>query len=556
MRRGITKAVSVMVAAALACSMVPASALAADEATSGSSTLGVKLKYLHLSVDAPAQIVFCAADGTSLDVSERDDWDTATLQASVPFVNRSECGVYLADATMKQTANDNVGKLFNGLSGTVGSSDHPFLTLSNGDASATIAQTKTTDSEKPMDFGENNKILNQLLFFIAEASDGGETKGEFTLTLDMAAANLKADDGLEGYLDDTSTDFCSFMWTFAADPGFYLAINSEPQSEALNSWAGQEFTLEQVRADSKALGSGAAAQDSDTYKRYYAMATSMAPEGDYTCYVRYGSEFHRLRLIGLNQDYAAGYFGTVNASYALGDRVGLTFQFLELIENTKMQETEAMVGEMFSWNSEAGALLREKLQPNGEYYDKLETSLQNAIVPVTKFSAPANTGDSACTVPIPWAAPLSQRMFIPSRCEMMGSTSYKQQYKRLNSNWLCEGAGAIVYRADGLGRQNNGEQYLFYSNKTFGQKYYTRYILNSNPDGACLFTPDTSAGSDSNGRCDYWLRTAYLRFNTGDQREDGPCWSFIGLDGTIPDDNHTACKNATSVAGVLPSFCL
>lgn len=495
MRKMLRKITTMVTAAALAMTLTPASALAHEQTTAsvqlGSSTAnGVSVgddvaqdegasenipalyataRANQMSVDAPVRVTFEGAGNAAYDVNNKAAWGTPT--ANVTFTNWHSKNVYIKNVAVKQDASANVGKVF---SGTVGSAANPFLTLQNASANGTETATLSTlapntSSSNNMQFGTNAAAAEQekvaKRFKIRKNTTGSGNSTTFALKMNPANATVKdaADLQSANSLNGNTTDFAKIVWTFAVQPvfeegkgsdaaseAFYLKVNEDPATEELQSYAGEIYSLDQVKTHSKKLGSNVEGTDSDMYEFYHAIVTSMYPEQDYSCVALYAGKPWRLRIIGLNQDYASGASGGGNYAYNNGDRVGLTFQFLNYPAQTKMADSNATGG----WGGASCQIARTALSPNGSIYNGL--SIRNSIVPVRKYYSSRSSTEAGSM------SSVTSSMFILSVHELCGSIQRIVDKNVSSYTWLAK---------EGVGKNSAdaaGEQYLFYQGKTTG----------------------------------------------------------------------------------------
>lgn len=576
MRKMLRKITTMVTAAALAMTLTPASALAHEQTTAsvqlGSSTAnGVSVgddvvqdegasedipalyataRANQMSVDAPVRVTFEGAGNAAYDVNNKAAWGTPT--ANVTFTNWHSKNVYIKNVAVKQDASANVGKVF---SGTVGSAANPFLTLQNASANGTETATLSTlapntSSSNNMQFGTNAAAAEQekvaKRFKIAKNASGSGTSATFTLKLNPASATLRSASDLQSanFLNGNATDFAKIAWTFAvqkvSDPsdgegtastatdGFYLKVAGNPVTPALQQYKGKVYSLAQVRTHSKELGSGEADTDSDLYKFYYALVTSMAPEGDYECVVKYDNKDWRLRIIGLNQDYAASAIGSGDYQYAAGDRVGLTFQFVNLIDKDSLSSGSDNSG---GWGGGNASRVRNRLSKGGTYYNSL--AIHDSVVSVTKFYSPlySNTGS---------VQPILQDLFLPSYHELMGGKSTGWSYPTYT--WIKnEGAGNHTSMIN-----THDAQYLFYQNKgIIGNNTNYRWLtkFEENTTTTAYVIAANGDGNSATAGTGWWERSVH----------PGNSGNFLRVDaGGRP--NGESLPNAKR--GICPCFCL
>lgn len=549
------RACALACAAALTCSMVPAAAFAAEVQTTGTTSLGGTLKYLQLSVDAPANIVFeRTVDGKTAgyDIEDPAGWGNV-LTAPVQFTNNSDAAVYLAGADVLQKEGAKVSDVFTSLlpsgGGTVGNNANPFLSLqaTAGGDSATCRTLNPANATTAMDFSATWVST----FTIAErASANAGTKATFTLSLNKAAAQLKS--GIAVSADDPVTKFCAMTWTFAMVPDFYLQVANKPVSSTLSAsyqasdknyyadydarsailskYAGTVWNLNQVKQHSSQIAQDTA-QTGELSKLYRALATSLAPEGDYECRVKYTqadkAEYWPVRLIGVNQDVAA----TSEDGYAKGSLVGLTFQFRDLIDKSAFNPDAAT--NAGGWGK---APLRSKLQAGGTYYEKM--AIKGSLVAVKKAYGPTWSDTTANVLltgdEIDGAADGGDKMFLPSVYELIGQNiaSYTD-----GKAWIGrEGAGSshdqqyLLYQNRGLAINNGG-------NAPWLRKTFVR------DDKLCRV--ETLGGGDTAvNNIAWWCRSVHTL--------DGS--AFRKVDGYGNPGGSSVSNDASR--GVCPCFCL
>lgn len=534
------RACALLCVAALACSMVPAAAFAADE-TTGTTSLGVSLKYVQLSVDAPADIVFERVEGgdaSGYDPSDPSSW--GDLKASVPFTNKSEAAVYLAGADVLQTESAKVSNVFNGptvaAGGTVGSDDHPFLSLRATDGTAAIcAQVNPQTDATAMDFS-STWVSSFTIRERASADDG--TDASFTLSLDKSSAAVKSELDLDS--DDPVVKFCAIAWTFAMVPDLYVQVAGKPvsstksatysdsdkdlysdydaRSQVLSQYAGKVYNLNQVKQHSKQLAADTT-HATELYKLYDALVTSLAPEGDYECRVRYSNDYWRLRIIGLNQDVAAN----SAEGYVEGATVGLTFQFFSVIDGYLVSGSGDNTG---GWEGNGMKALRSGLNAGGKYYDAM--GIKDSIVTVKKAYGPTYNSTSTDV------SFSSDKMFVLSWYELTGKKDWGMPFTPY------EGTGS-----------NHDEQYRFYANKGIvasgnNLRWLARYGWK---DYGGTEVKTLGGGNGDTGDQRWWLRSVYP------YNDDRHPYEFMYVSSS---GNPTSSMGlgVGNMGAVLPCFCV
>lgn len=447
------KAACTLAAAALALSCWPLSAFAADQismdaplaastgATQTQATFAARAD--QLSVTAPVSMTLAASDGTPLDVRHPENW--GALTQSLSFKNNSATKLYLSSATISPAAGAKVvftgGNLDLALTGTG---------TSTATAAMPIESTAATGFTMPSDM--------KTVFALA-----GSGTATFKLAATLPTANLKSAETLAaaGSLAGATSQLASLSWTFTAiakteelfdEDGFYLKIADTQVGQASGepgiptSMLGKVFSLDEVKTHSKALGANTASPD--VKNLYQALVTSMAPEGDYECYVKYADEAWPVRIIGLRQDVAADN----TKGYTADSLVGLTFQFRDLIGDRSPLKAGSN-SNAGGWGGENTSDMRTKLNTvtnetdadKKTYLDKM--AIKDSIVPVKKYygSDYREGADNIGWVP--------DKMFFASWYELTGHFDGYPPYEKYP-----------FYKNEGAGKDHN-EQYLFYQNK-------------------------------------------------------------------------------------------
>lgn len=457
MRRGIRQAVSAVVAMSLACSMVPASALASEQHTDTVPLARAAAAGTQLSIDVPSSLDL--GGGEALSIEEVDSW--GPLSASVTFNNTSGVDLYLSGVELRQgTAAAPSGSYLGGdfdslfASGTLGVSFKAKDGTAAENDSCALYKGILENQKQALTMPDDPQTA-----FLCLAGE----KVIFTLEVDHSKAVLR--DDLRFWIDYYNGQFKlgALGYTFqvalpegTGDPdksaadngGMFLKVLDPPQTEALKPWAGQTYSLADVKAHSRGLP--AAGESSDLYTLYNLLATSMTPEGDYDCRVSYkkdastGYEDWPVRIIGVNQDVAAS---TVDG-FTKGKPVGLTFQFRDLVECSWSipEGTRYTIG---GWGGENIGYLRSKLQIGGVYYDKLHDGIRNGIVTVRKAYCPDWNRETAGV-----GEATDDRMFLISWYELVGLDPHTVWPNHIRPWMVNEGTGA-----------DHNEQYLFYQNK-------------------------------------------------------------------------------------------
>lgn len=512
MRSGITKAVSVMVAATLASSLVPAHAFAADETTAATSSLGIKLESVQLSVDTPTDIIFeRTEDGveSGYEIQNPDSW--GSLRASVPFTNRTESEVYLAGADVLQKDGARVSEIFNGPlpngDDTIGSSSNPFLTLraTDGGAAATCAKVNPAVEVTAMDFSDTWVST----FTIAKGASAKGTTATFDLSLDKTAALVKSDLVVDP--DGSVTNFAQIAWTFAMVPDFYLQVGGELVSllEAEHAGfvpdKGDVYTLGQVSVMANDIAKN---QESS---QYYAMFDAMVGDASeqYECMVRWNDAYD-VRVVGINHD-------DLTRPEDGRTKAGLTFQFKNLMKEVRgMSSGSSSVG---GWGK---SQLRADMNPGidedsvspdtNAIWNTIPLGQQSAFKTVKKQFSSTHTEPGT-------AASSDDKVFIASFKELAGdnvcslddaSTKYKDQ------TWL-----------DRL----EGEQYAYYAKRGVVGDFIDQPVLAKSKQGETR-------------KILYYQRTLRPKFDD----------HYAVVNGTgIPCCGSYPCYR---VQGILPCFCL
>lgn len=539
MRYVKNRSILTALAAVLILSSMPIAAFGdVNVPTSTETKVGIRLHQTQLTVDAPADIIFEPEAGMDYVVDKPDTW--GDLKAQVPFTNKSESAVYLAGAKVLQDGDVNVGNVFNGptttSNGVVGSDANPFLALRAADSGPAAVCSTVDPKADSTDMDFSSTWISTFTIDERKSADTG-TEASFALSLDKTAAAVKPDTSIKGGIDkyESPVNFLSMSWVFSMVPNFYLQIGSKPVSAdssasstygdyqtraaALNEYQGKIFKLRDVKAHSKQLAADNVSKTSDLYKLYEALVTSLAPEGDYECRVKYtkdGTSQHwPLRIIGLNQDVAAN----SDEGYEAGSLVGLTFQFRDLIAQSCMNvEGQASATDGGGWGGDAAKHLRAELN-NGNFYQNL--AINESLVSVQKYSS--NSWYSASAV----VSPVSNKMFFLSHLELTGQPFSARP-------WSEE---------EGCGRSHN-EQYLFYQGKPIVENGDNLKWLAKRTErdwsGSKVEVLSGDA-SQQQGGIDWWLRSIYMAsFNTLSP-SGNPAWTASPIDESI---------------GVCPAFCL
>lgn len=516
MRRGITKAVSAMVAAALACSMVPAVSFATDE-NAGTTTLGINLKSVQLSVDTPADIIFQRTEdgvGSGYEIEDPDNW--GNLQASVPFTNRSGNAVYLAGADVLQKDGARVSDVFNGPlpngDGTVGSNSNPFLTLraTDGGAAATCAKLNPSAETTAMDFSDTYVST----FAIAESVSTEGTAASYTLQLDKTSARVKSDLTIDP--DDSVTKFGLIAWTFAIVPNFYLQVGGGLVSSLGSEGAafvpdkGDIYTLGQVQVMADDLA------ESQGSSQYYAMFDAMVGDASeqYECVVRWNDGYngsstaYDVRVVGINHDELADGTG----------KAGLTFQFKNL-----MRESRGMSAGSSSTGGWGKSQLRANMNPGidedsvdvdtNAIWDTIPLSQQNAFKTVKKQYSSTSSEPGT-------AASSDDKVFIASFKELAGEnicTLWNSDTHYKDQTWL---------------NLLEGEQYAYYEKRGVVGDFIDQPILTKSKQG------ETS-------KCLYYQRTLRPAY-------EAQHYALVSPSGN-PCVGSYPCGR---VQGICPCFCL
>lgn len=316
------------------------------------------------------------------------------------------------------------------------------------------------------------------------------------------------------------------------DKGFFLRIVDNPYTAALAPYAKRIFDLQDIQEHSRALPT--ADESSELLRFYKALCTSMRPEGDYECWVRYNNEDWPVRIIGVNQDVAAEY----GNGYELGSLVGLTFQFRDLVGNSFNSDARAISINAGGWGGPNMRLIRESLNDvdgPGVFLEPMDDNVQRALVKVRKYYGPTATSDSADSI-----AFTEDKMFIASFFELSGQQPAETTGQK---PWVIfEGAGA-----------DHDEQYLFYQNKNIDNTTLTNNAStrnrawlakrqlcdwsNSRADKTYL---NTFTDADHNGES-WWTRSV----------RSGAAGSFYTI-----RTSGSFYPNGNVEIGVCPCFCL
>lgn len=504
------KAACTLAAAALALSCWPLSAFAADADVSygdGSNTkVGIRLTAPQINVQAPVRITF--GDAEAIDISTYTDGQGLTTD--VKFINRTEKPVYLAAAEAVQTSTANIGNVFD--TAKVNATNKPLLASQKYDVetnqTASMACSLTdalTSAPKSFTFdGPNDEV-----FAIAASSSGTEQSMTIELALSFPKGTLKSTTDLEAAsrLKGNTTSICGIVWMFGlvdplaghgkgdtvADGGIFLRIKDDPVTRLLKYYAGRAYNLKEIKELSFKLGSGSYDTNSEVYLFFHALVTSMAPEGDYDCYVRYNDEDWPVRIIGLNQDVAASAFG----NYAEGGTVGLTFQFRDLIANGPLRAgvSEADGISKGGWGGQYAQDMRNACNTNGTYYNGM--GVKDSIVPVKKFFCPEYdqwTGSGSVTS-------VADKMFLASNFELTGDRDQYSYYEDIGRpvEWTWN---------EGTGKGHN-EQYLFYQGKVTSATVdnYKWLAKSTTRDWPTSKVETASGGNASTNGVIWWTRS-------------------------------------------------
>lgn len=461
-------------------------------------------------IDVTVPVGFILGGDAGLDIQQLGE-----VQASAEFVNNSNIGVRIKEATCDAAGLNNYFEVGEGNTAKLSLVGKEMSWVPNVEGTQSIYSESSEDLREGIVFGIGDHVST-------------------SMTLNMKDMGLK-DAVIEATKERTELrNLMKISWTFErALSDFYLKIADEPQSAALAPWAGTTYTLAQVRVDSKALGSGAAAEGSDTYNRYHALVTSMAPEGDYECAVRYDGQWWPVRIIGLNQDYAAESFGFGSWAYREGDRVGLTFQFRDLIGSSPLAASGS--SSEGGWGGENAQDMRSLLNTvtndvddaNDTYLEKMQ--IKDSIVPVVKFFSSTRTGSGSITL-------IADKMFLASYFELSGDRDYYS-----NFSWIAkEGSGG-----------GHDEQYLFYQNKGISgaeSANYANEVWLKKSVGPDWDVSRVEASPPSEGDValptgtDWWTRSVAPGYSS--------CFLRVGNDGFYQR------YQVWRFMGVCPCFCL
>lgn len=310
------------------------------------------------------------------------------------------------------------------------------------------------------------------------------------------------------------------------DGGFFLRVADNPVSATLRPYAKRAFDLQDIQEHSRALP---AADESSALLRFYtALCTSMRPEGDYECWVRYDGEDWPVRIIGVNQDVVA----QDGNGYARGALVGLTFQFRDLVGKSHPYTTR-ISSNSGGWGGEHMNLLRDSLnyvggdlEHPGEFLAAMDDAVEDAIVPVRKYYGPNGTSDRVEDIVF-----TEDKMFLASFYELAGRqpTLHTVQPKP----WVpFEGTGV-----------DHNEQYLFYKGKNTSSdsdKNFA-YMMKMQERDWAVSRADAS-GVSSSGMGEIWWTRSVAPGSTNS------FWR-VQAQGQFQTDGNVAY-------GVCPCFCL
>lgn len=364
------KAVSAVVAAALACSMVPLCAFAAEQ--EGATVPVAKAQQVRdaaqISIDAPASLDFASAG--ALIIQEKDTW--AQLRTAASFQNRSDADIYISGVTVEQPSGSQLTNLYS--AGSVAMR----LVGQSGDATAAVAVGSS--SAVPFTMPEDPTKS----FTIAQNGNAS-----FSLVMDGQSATLQGDDALKAKAEQGgAVKLASVVWTFAAEVedipgdveeagGFFLKDIPTDTKYSVNE-------VKSHAEDISAKGSG-----SPWFNIYmeYAKGTR-----EYEAYVDL-PEFvgtpviWEVLVVGVNHDVksdGSGRAGLTFFTYSSGDGIfrGRYFRFLIPDRDKDINYSFIQMGQ--GWQN---CLARDQGQHsiyNNSTYDKLSSDLKGAIEQVKK----------------------------------------------------------------------------------------------------------------------------------------------------------------------------
>lgn len=205
MRRGVSKAVSAMVAAALMCSLVPAASFA-SEYGSEAELLGVPVQRVAASrqvqVTLPASELNFAGDG-GLIVNNAGSW--GELSTPCTFENDTAADLYLSGARFSQSSTENIGSLYAQGTG--------MLDLHGQDGSATVevGVSPVETASESFFMPDNAKDVFRI---------GKESRATFQLVLDTAGLSVRPQDELEALCEAGTATVAlgSIAWTVSVVP--------------------------------------------------------------------------------------------------------------------------------------------------------------------------------------------------------------------------------------------------------------------------------------------------------------------------------------------------
>lgn len=433
MRRVITKAVSVMMAAALVCSIAPTASLAAVQ--QGSMVPVVKAQQARdatqISIDIPASLDFASAGG--LIIQEKDTW--GPLTAAVSFENHSNQGLYISSINLEQKDGCSLANLYSGGSvamSLAGRSDDASASVPVGSSSA-VAFAMPDEPEKS--------------FGIASGS-----KASFELTMDGQSAILQDDDTLKGEAEGGDlVGVASVAWTFAVYDDEEDRVEDHGGFFLLDGPTQQVYGVEEVKAHAEDIERNGTS--SQHYGRYLAYARGTR---DYTCRYAFkkdtllnpdyrGVSVRDMKIIGVNHD------DRVDASGNIIGKAGLTFW----IETVSPFVCDAFGTEFGVRNLWRDSQVRLAYQPesnggNGTFYDLIPDKVKRSIVPVYKqtYSHYEYGGYN-----YPLVTDTIDYAFVPSAKEVgVHSTIVRVYPNRIppeevtleNQSWETLGAGALA----------------------------------------------------------------------------------------------------------------